>query len=187
MNFLLAQWKWALSFRAHDWELEDYPVILPKQQHDPDSAYDKNPRFKLHGYIARVVDWPTMDGTGDSREEALSNLRAKFLTRKENLAGEGNPMPRPGTRVPIQFASQKRINAHHELQQDFIHRVLGLEWGFISDESCLWHFHTEENNDALLAKIREIYGIDVSDIESGNLSEILDRIAASQPLIPDNP
>jgi len=29
-------------------------------------------------------------------------------------------------------------------------------------------------------KIKETYGVDVSDIESGNLVEILDRIAAKQ-------
>jgi hypothetical protein len=30
------------------------------------------------------------------------------------------------------------------------------------------------------AKIRELYGVDVSDITSGNLTEIFDRIEASR-------
>jgi hypothetical protein len=34
------------------------------------------------------------------------------------------------------------------------------------------------NQDELQAKIREIYGVDVSDIEFGNIVQILDRIAA---------
>jgi len=33
----------------------------------------------------------------------------------------------------------------------------------------------------LIAKINEVYGVDVSDIESARLSEILERIAAAQP------
>jgi predicted RNase H-like HicB family nuclease len=181
---LLAGWKWALSHRTRDWQLADYPIYVRTQKHDPDSPFDNSPRFTLHNYVARVVNWPTMDGTGDSREEALSDLRAKFLVRKAKLAEEGKPLPRPGTNVPIEFASQERVNVHPELAQDFIQRILGLRGAFISDESSLWDFHTGENNDALFAKIREVYGVDVSDIESGNLGEILDRIAVTRPVGP---
>jgi predicted RNase H-like HicB family nuclease len=178
---LLAGWKWALSFRTRDWQLTDYPISFRKQRRYPDSAYDNNPRFKSHNYVAKVVNWPTMDGSGDSREEALSNLRTDFLARKAMLAKQGKSLPRPGVNVPIEFASRERVNAHPELAQDFIHRVLGLQWAFISDKSSLWDFHTEENNDALVAKIHEVYRVDVSDIESGNLYQILDRIAAARP------
>jgi hypothetical protein len=178
-NFLHARWKWAMSFRAHDWQLADYPIHVRRQLPDPDCVFDHNPRFKLHNYVAAIINWH-VDGFGETREDALSDLHAKYLARKAKLAEEGKPLPRPGTNVPIEFASQERVNAHPDLAQDFIHRVLGLEWAFISDESCLWDFHTEENNDALIAKIREVYDVDVSDIESGNLGEILDRIAASQ-------
>jgi len=177
---LLAGWKWALSFRTRDWQLENYPISVRTQRPDPNSPFDNNPRFKLHSYVARVVNWPTMDGSGDSREEALNSLHAEFLARKEKLAEEGRPLPRPGTNVPIEFASRERVNAHPELAQDFIHRVLELPWAFISDQSSLSDFHGEEANDALVAKIREVYGVDVSDIVSGNLGEILDRIAASR-------
>ncbi len=180
-NFLLARWKWALSFHTHDWQLVDYPISVRAQSPDPASPFDNNPRFKLRNYVVRVVNWPTMDGSGDSRQEALNDLRAKFLTRKAKLAEEGKPLPRPGTNVSIEFAPQERVNAHPDLAQDFIHRVLELPWAFISDQSSLWDFHTEETSDALFAKIREVYSVDVSDIESGNLSEILDRIAVARP------
>jgi predicted RNase H-like HicB family nuclease len=179
-NFLLAQWKWVLSFRVREWTLADYPVVIRRQSFHAESPYDNNPRFKSHQWRVLVVNWATMDGTGDTREEALADLRSAFLARKARLAEEGKPLPRPGTSVPIQFASRERVSDYPDLAQDFIHRVLGPEWAFISDESCLWHFHAEENNDTLIAKILEIYGVDVSDIESGNLGEILDRIAASQ-------
>jgi len=66
------------------------------------------------------------------------------------------------------------------LADDFIRRVLQLDWAWVSDESRLWDFHHLETNAAIVAKIREVYGVDVSDIESANLTDILDRIAANQ-------
>jgi len=86
-------------------------------------------------------------------------------------------MPRPGTEVPIEFAPSDRVHSNSELTDEFIQRVLGLDWAFVSDQSSLWDFHTNDSNDALNAKIREIYGVDVSDVESGSLAEILQRIA----------
>ena len=59
-------------------------------------------------------------------------------------------------------------------------RILNLDWAWISDESSLWDFHSSKDNGELIAKIREIYGVDVSDIESARLSEILDRIASNR-------
>jgi hypothetical protein len=110
----------------------------------------------------------------------LNALGEQFAKRKTDWLKEGKPLPRPGVHIPIEFAPQERVNAHSGLAEDFIHRVLGLSSAWISDKSSLWDFHFEETNDALLAKIREIYGVDVSDIESAKLCEILERIAQSR-------
>jgi hypothetical protein len=75
---------------------------------------------------------------------------------------------------------QQRVSAHSELADDFTRRVLNLDWAFISDESSLWDFHHAETNESLIARIKEVYGVDVSDIESAKLSEILERIAIAQ-------
>ncbi|HTJ29438.1 MAG TPA: hypothetical protein VL346_03010 [Acidobacteriaceae bacterium] len=53
---------------------------------------------------------------------------------------------------------------------------------WISDESSLWDFHTEQTNDLLIAKIRDVYGVDVSDIESARLWEIIEHIKHPKPL-----
>jgi hypothetical protein len=37
------------------------------------------------------------------------------------------------------------------------------------DESSLWDFHGDESNEALPTKIKEVYGVDVSDIRSGEI------------------
>jgi hypothetical protein len=89
-------------------------------------------------------------------------------------------LPRPGVRVPVEFASQQEVSEHSELAGDFVRRVLKLDWAFISDESSLWDFHTDPTNTALVARINQVYGVDVSDIQSAKLSEILERIATKQ-------
>jgi hypothetical protein len=176
-NQLRALWKLCLSYRKRDWDLSDYPVVFRTQISDHASAYD-NPRFKLHQYVATIVNWH-LTGCGDTREEALRELRSNFVAFKSKKKESGKPLPRPGTRVPIEFAPQDRVNANPELAQDFIRRVLELDWAWISDESSLWDFNGDETNDALNAKIREFYDVDVSDIKSARLCEIFERISAA--------
>jgi hypothetical protein len=85
---------------------------------------------------------------------------------------------------PIEFASQVRVSVNGELSEDFIRRVLGLDEAWISDESSLWDFHADADNEQLYAKIREVYGVDVWDIRSARLSEVFDRIANSRTKAP---
>jgi hypothetical protein len=178
-NQLRAAWKWVFSFLSHDWELEDYPISIRKQKPDSDESYDDNPRFTLQPFVASITNW-NVNGFGGSKEEALSDLLSSFTSRKAKLKEDGKPLPRPGTKVPIQFASQERVNAHPDLAQDFIERVLGFEWAFISDESSVWDFHSEATNEIILTKIRDVYGVNVEDIQSARICEILDRIAEAQ-------
>jgi hypothetical protein len=175
-NQLISAWKLCLSVRTRDWKLDDYPVVIREQEADP--AYDGT-RLKQYRYVASIVKWGLV-GLGDSEEESLQKLQSSFAAAKAERARTRRPLPRPGTRVPIEFASQERVSAHPELAEDFIRRVLALECAWISDESSLWDFHHDETNDILLAKVMEVYGLDVSDIESARLSEILERIASVQ-------
>jgi hypothetical protein len=178
-NRLVAYWKWALSFRSSDWELKDYPVSLRKQKPGPNSTFESSTRWKTLAFAASIINW-NVSGSGNTKEEAMSDLVTWFGSRKAALAEEGKPLPRPGTKVPIQFAPQERVNAHPKLAQDLVERVLGFEWVFLSDESSLWHFHDDETSELLVAKIRSVYGVSVDDIESERIWEILDRIAESQ-------
>jgi hypothetical protein len=173
-NQLRAAWKFCLSIRKRDWELYDYPVVMREQEVDPSYA---GMRFKQYRYTASIVNW-ALAGAGDTEREALQALSKSFTTAKVERAKTGTSLPRPGTHVPIQFVSQERVSAHPELAEDFIHRVLKLDWAWISDESSLWDFHKDETNNILIVKIKEVYGVDVSDIQSARLSEIFERIAA---------
>jgi hypothetical protein len=165
-----AQWMRFKSFLKSGWSIEDYPIRICLQP-DPDPV--KSPRLKSIPYSAGVVNWPCMMGAGNTKQEALADLHKNF----ENFKANGRKLPRPGTHVPIEFASSTRLDMHPELKADFVRRILGLPWAFLSDESSLFDFHEDETNDVLLEKIRAVYGVDVSDIPSGNLADILERIA----------
>jgi hypothetical protein len=117
-----------------------------------------------------------MLGAGNTKQEALADLQRNFEEHKES----SRKLPRPGTHVPIEFASSSRIDLHPELRADFIRRILDLPWAFLSDESSLGDFHAGDGNDFRVGKIREVYGVDVSDITSGSLTEIFERIAKTK-------
>ena len=175
-NHTLARWKWCLSFRKREWELDDYPVGITEQ--DPDPAFSA-PRFNQHCYRAYIINW-AVTGFGNTPEQARENLGLSFETIRQNRKQEGSAMVRPGRKGSLEFASQEKVSINEALSEDFVRRVLGLDWAWISDESSLWDFHTEQTNDLLYAKIREVYGVDVSDIKPARLWAIFERIEESQ-------
>jgi len=174
-NQIRAAWKWCLSFVKRDWRLSDYPLARRKHEIDPDYL---GSRLKQHRYSVAIVNWWVMSGGGDTALEAQEELERRFAAEKVERTRTGKPFPRPGTHVPIAYASRSRVDAHPELAEDFIRRVLNLDWAWLSDESSLWDFHSSDDNTELIAKIKEVYGVDVSDIGSAKLSEILERIAS---------
>jgi hypothetical protein len=88
----------------------------------------------------------------------------------------------------VTFASTEKISRYDYLLDDFIENVLELEWTWVSDVSSLWDFVSLDEYDEekrqkkyaqFLWRIRKEYGVDVSDIEDGNLVRILERISES--------
>ena len=171
---LLAGWKFLLSFRKRDWSFEEYPIIVRKQ-HESSQQLGKPGRFTAPAYYARIVNW-TLAGTGDTAADALKSLRETFKKARENRPS----MPRPGTHVPLEFASQARISANAVLANEFLKSVLGHDEAWISDKSSLWDFASGHSLDDYYVKISLLYGVDVSDIAGGNLAEIIERIAQSK-------
>lgn len=172
-----AWWKCFLSLFKRDWDLSDYPISVRRQEIDPDYV---GTRLKQHRYSAQIVNWWVVSGNGDTKEEAVKDLEKNFSATKAERARSGKKLPRPGTHVEIEVSSRERVDAHPELAEDFVRRVLNLDWAWISDESSLSDFHSADDNQELIAKINEVYGVDASDIEAAKLWQILDRIAASR-------
>jgi hypothetical protein len=173
---LEAAWKWTLSFRKKEWEFSDYPVRSWK---DKSLDTPKRSRFQRRLYNAQIIGWSLTAG-GNSAAEAIDALERNFIDAKAQRTREAKGLPRPGTSVPIEFASSEKMNTHAELSEDFIQRVLLTDWAWLSDESSLWDFHTDRSNEAMNLRIQEVYGVDVSDIQSGNISQILERIEVAQ-------
>jgi hypothetical protein len=172
---LLARWKYLLSFRKSDWELEDYPVIVRKQR-DTSVSWGDEVRWTSPAYLARVVNWTALDGSGNTRAEAIADLHERFKNACEGRSAK----PRPGTDVPIEFASQERIDARKELVQEFVRDVLGTEWALLTDESSLWHFTLGQSLEEYYTKIMILFGVNVRDVPDGNIAMILDRISAAR-------
>jgi len=116
----LAIWKYCLSFRKSNWGLSDYPVVIRQQKTSLNLGLE--PPFKHQRYLARVVNWWVLNGGGNTPKEALGDLAVHFEEMKSNREREGKPLPRPGTRVPIEFAPTEEVDADQDLKDDFIRR-----------------------------------------------------------------
>jgi hypothetical protein len=172
-----AVWTLLASMFKHKWRMDDYPIRVSFQ---PTTEPLHKSRLKPLPWTASVINWPGMSGSANSKLEALEELRKNFDRFKATKPG----LPRPGTKVPVEFASNERVSQHSELAKDFVNRVLDIDWAWISDESSLWDFHGDETNESLTEKIRHIYGVDVSDISSGNVADIFDRISKDRAVPP---
>jgi hypothetical protein len=168
---LLARYKYFISFFKRDYAFEDYPVHI--RRFNSEEVAKGLPRYR-----AWFINWGGPIGSGKTAKEARVDLRKVFASIKNHR----EDLPRPGTDVPIQLAPHDRVDAHKELANSFIQNVLELEWALITDQSALWDFHSRTDNVALTSKIKELYEVDVSDIESGNLADIFDRIATGKRL-----
>jgi hypothetical protein len=177
-NRFLAKWKYLLSFTKNDWELTDYPIAIMEKKY---SQRFKNSGAKMFRYSALIINWHIF-GDGDDANEALKNLKVNFDKVKRERLIQGKSLPRPGTGLTVEIASQNKITKHQELADDFIHNVLKIEWALLTDESSLWDFHGNDTNTDLIEKINEVYGVNVSDIESANISEILERISENEKM-----
>ena len=166
MRSLRVFWKWICSFTKTSWELEDYPIEMRLQRED--QSHTAVPK-----YAARIINWWTIVGLGETEEEARHDLREALIEYAENRR-----LPRPGTRVPIQFACMDNISQFEDLATDFFPAILQLEFSecFVTDESSLMDFGGEWTN--YVARVLLRYKVDISDLEPGNLVEVFERIEA---------
>ena len=95
--------------------------------------------------------------------------------------GKYHPSKRESPRQ-IELASTLEVDKFESIASDFFPRILDMDRSdcLITDESSLWDFHGEESNGPFYSKILEAYGIDVSDVDRGNLVKIFQRIAEAR-------
>jgi len=80
----------------------------------------------------------------------------------------------------IEFAPTDELDMFRSLADEFMEEIFSMEPGsyLITDESSLWDFEGVEDLEMpdIHRKIRDVYGVDVCDIVSGNLVEVFARI-----------
>ena len=178
---------WARSFFKLRWRFEDYPIDYVDQGECPP---DTPARLQHKRWRADIIHWWEISGQGDSKEAALQDAKQKFARRNSSGEAMYRPGVHPGDSDPqnpkIIFPENQEIDTYPELRDDFIRNVLGLDWAWVTDQSSLWDFHSEENNTAINRRIGEVYGVDVSHISSGNLLEIFKAIMSEIETFPED-
>jgi hypothetical protein len=172
-----ARLAWAQSFFKPRWRFEDYPVDYIDQG---ECALNLPERLQHKRWRVDLINWYEVSGVGESKEAALADAKHKFGLL--NASGEKMCRPGigPGSAFPknpaIVFPENQEIDSYPELRDDFICRVLGLEWAWVTDGSSLWDFHSSEDNSEMYLRIGEVYGVDVSDVPNANLTGIFAKI-----------
>lgn len=140
--------KYLLSFFKQEWTFEDYPL---------ETWANPNAGQEDIKYGAKFTNWSTFVAHGSSTSDAIENLRMNLLEY-----GKENKLPRPGSKVPIQFADSDRIEKYENIAVDFFDKIIGINYYdcFISDMSSLFDFDLD--NEETLRKIKEEYGIEPS-------------------------
>ena len=84
----------------------------------------------------------------------------------------------------VEFASTAGVETFADIAEDFMLDVFGFELGhyLITDLSSLHDFVGVDDMELvdILARIRDVYELDVADLRSGNLLEIFRRLNEQQ-------
>jgi len=119
------------SVFKREWAIDDYPVRLRFQ---PVPEPSQASRLKPIPWTASVINWPAMSGHGNTKQEALAELRRRF----EQIKLREKKLPRPGIKVPIEFAVSRRVERYPELAKEFFHQILEVDWANLSFVSSPW-------------------------------------------------
>lgn len=164
---LKAFWKKILSYTKTHWAIDDYPLRVKKQT-EATGQYNIG---ELKPWVVQVINWWTMTGLGDTKQEAYEHLESNFKSYLEN-----NSAPRPGVSVPLSYADTSQIDDLEDVALDFFEKILDLNYYecFISDESSLGDFGMDDEE--TLKKINAIYGLGLIELGDGNIVSLLTLI-----------
>ncbi|MCW3074538.1 MAG: hypothetical protein JWP69_1607 [Flaviaesturariibacter sp.] len=161
-------WKRLLSYRKKTWRIDDYPLAYRKQPMPADTL----PEEGYKTWLVQVIRWELMLGLGNTKEEAYHYLESSF-----NRYSQKKPAPRPGTKVPIEFASRDKIAALEEIAISFFDEILHLDYYecLVTDESTLEDFR--KHDDETFQLINAFYHLNLDQSKDGNLVNILTQVS----------
>lgn len=159
-----AKVKLLMSYRKTSWELADYPILYKYQ----DESDENSPKW-----VAQIINWWLVIGSGDTKAEAYESLEKCFNERKES----GSRMPRPGVLVPMEFAPVEKLDKYWEVASKIILEVCRYDPNgiIVTDGSQLSDFPGDLHE--YYEKIIKIFGVDVSHIKDSNIADISEYIS----------
>lgn len=112
----------------------------------------------LWKFGAKLTNWALFYAYGASAEDAKNNLKRNF---KEYALK--NTLPRPGSKVHVQFAKANRIKQYEYIAVDFFDKIIGIDYYdcFVSDLTTLFDFDLDL--DTSIEKIKNEYNIEPNE------------------------
>jgi predicted RNase H-like HicB family nuclease len=143
-------------------KLEDYTLVV-------------NYREDWNCFEASLEEFFALKASGETKEEALTELERLYLERVIYLEAIGKPLPIPGEAPEPMFATSARVDALSGTARDFFKRVLNLDYDnvFVSDATRLEEFGRLEE---LRHKIKLEYSVDIGAELEQLLWEVLRKI-----------
>jgi len=156
-----------------------FPTPKPRRFEDYEIETGDADFGQLH--YAALPAFPALAATGGTREEAIATLRALYEERVAFLRSAGKPLPAPRCSPgPAQSSPNDQVEALRPLVDEFWTGVFGTPYlpSQVSNVSTLgdWEHFVSGGRQAVIARVRAIYGVDLSDCYDAPIPVVLARI-----------
>ncbi|PKB15266.1 hypothetical protein [Flavobacterium sp. 5] len=150
MNQIKALYKYLISYFKNDWKFKDYPLKTWNNQ---------NAEIDELKFGASFTNWTMFVAHGNRKEVAIDNLKIQFKDYK----AKNDVLPRPGKKVPIQYAESTEIEKYEDIAIDFFDEIIEMDYFscFISDHSSLHEFDIDTLE--AVEKIKSKYHIELDE------------------------
>ncbi|WP_204345043.1 hypothetical protein [Psychroserpens algicola] len=135
-----------MSYLKSEWDFDDYPIETWKNHSTEQNDVE---------FGARFSNWSGLFAYGNTKYQAIENLKIQFIDYKKNH----QELPRPGANVPFEFVENVRIQNYESIAVDFFDKIIGIGFYncYISDLTSLHEFDLDL--EPTLKKIESEYGI----------------------------
>jgi hypothetical protein len=159
------------SYFKSNWELKDYPIRYREQKVE---NFRNSKDYKK--WTVQIINWWVMSGLGNTKNEAYTDLKNNFTNYKKEKS-----LPRPGVKVPIEFASFDKVEKYYAIATEFFDKILQIDFNhcFVSNVSSLKEF-TFESLDDFDKKINDYYEINIKNSEEYLLIDLFELIDNKQ-------
>ena len=163
MSFLRRLARWG----RRDYRFEDYDI---------ETGYTREGLA-----YASIREFASLIAPGATHEEAVEELRRAFQSRVEFMRRNSERIPRPGSKPGrVGFAPNDQIEALRPFVDEFWSEILGTSYltSYVSNQSQFdaWEQYVPGGRAALIERVKQRYGVDISEFYDEPLPLVLRRI-----------